>query len=55
LKKGDSVYHNKFGFGEVLEIEKSGSTVTRVKGNIRFNDFGIKKLLLDFAKLKKVL
>lgn len=55
LNKGDSVYHGKFGFGEVLEIILVSPSNRNLKGRVRFNDFGEKTLLLHFAKLRKVI
>lgn len=55
LKKGDSVYHRRFGFGKVLNTEKTGTTNLRIKGHIQFEEYGVKWLLLDFARLRKVI
>lgn len=54
LKKGDVVYHKRFGFGEIIKVSEPDHNM-RITGDIRFNDRGNKKLLLDFAKLRKVL
>ena len=54
LKKGTLVYHNRFGYGELLRLDKIGSATEKLKGEIQFNDFGKKLLLLDYAKLRKV-
>jgi DNA helicase-2/ATP-dependent DNA helicase PcrA len=45
---GSIVSHTKFGNGEVLSIEGSGANQ---KAEIRFGSVGVKKLLLQFAKL----
>lgn len=46
---GSIVEHTKFGKGEVLSIEGSGANQ---KAEIRFASVGVKKLLLQFAKLR---
>jgi DNA helicase-2/ATP-dependent DNA helicase PcrA len=43
------VKHTRFGKGEVLKIEGVGQDK---KAEIRFENGGIKKLLLRFAKLE---
>lgn len=45
---GNIVEHTKFGKGEVLSMEGSGANQ---KAEIRFTSIGVKKLLLQFAKL----
>ncbi|WP_298367000.1 UvrD-helicase domain-containing protein [uncultured Lutibacter sp.] len=45
---GNIVNHTKFGKGEVLSLEGSGANQ---KAEIRFATVGVKKLLLQFAKL----
>jgi len=45
---GNIVSHTKFGHGEVLSLEGSGANQ---KAEIRFASVGVKKLLLQFAKL----
>jgi DNA helicase-2/ATP-dependent DNA helicase PcrA len=45
---GNIVEHKKFGRGEVLSLEGSGANQ---KAEIRFASVGVKKLLLQFAKL----
>jgi DNA helicase-2/ATP-dependent DNA helicase PcrA len=42
------VKHLRFGKGEVLKIEGTGADV---KAEIKFENGGVKKLLLRFAKL----
>lgn len=49
LEKGDEVEHMRFGKGKVLSIEGVGQDK---KAEIDFENGGIKKLLLKFAKLK---
>ncbi len=46
---GNLVEHAKFGKGEVIKLEGSGSNK---KAEIKFKSVGTKKLLLQFAKLK---
>ncbi len=49
LAEGMKVEHPKFGFGQVVEIDNSG---TSRKAKVAFDNFGEKTLLLSFAKLK---
>ncbi|WP_031425647.1 ATP-dependent helicase [Flavimarina sp. Hel_I_48] len=49
LEKGTKVEHSRFGRGEVLAMEGAGQDQ---KAEIEFQNGGIKKLLLRFAKLK---
>lgn len=49
LKEGDQVEHMRFGKGNVLKIEGVGQDK---KAEIDFENGGLKKLLLRFAKLK---
>ncbi len=49
LVQGNVVEHAKFGQGEVLSVEGTG---TSKKAEIRFQSGDTKKLLLQFAKLK---
>lgn len=49
LEKGQTVEHNRFGIGQVLNIEGSGQDK---KAEIDFENGGLKKILLRFAKLK---
>ncbi len=51
VSKGDNVSHEKFGVGEIIKIEGSGNDS---KATINFKKFGLKNLLLRFAKLNKV-
>jgi DNA helicase-2/ATP-dependent DNA helicase PcrA len=48
ISVGAIVSHTKFGKGEVLSLEGSGANQ---KAEIRFATVGVKKLLLQFAKL----
>jgi DNA helicase-2/ATP-dependent DNA helicase PcrA len=48
---GDRVKHQRFGFGEIKELEGDGPNKKAV---ITFENMGDKKLLLKFAKLEKV-
>ncbi|PIE99188.1 MAG: ATP-dependent DNA helicase, partial [Polaribacter sp.] len=48
---GNIVEHNRFGIGEVLNIEGKGANK---KAQIKFQTVGNKNLLLQFAKLKIV-
>jgi DNA helicase-2/ATP-dependent DNA helicase PcrA len=49
LLVGNVVEHIRFGKGEVINIEGRGADV---KAEIKFENGGLKKLLLRFAKLK---
>ena len=51
VSEGDSVSHEKFGIGEIIKIEGSGNDS---KATVNFKKFGLKNLLLRFAKLNKV-
>ena len=48
ITAGNIVEHSKFGKGEVLSVEGTGANQ---KAEIRFSSVGVKKLLLQFAKL----
>ena len=48
---GNIIEHNRFGRGEVLNIEGTGANK---KAEIQFGTVGKKKLLLQFAKLKVI-
>ena len=48
---GNIVEHNRFGRGEVLNLEGAGANK---KAEIQFGTVGKKKLLLQFAKLKVI-
>ena len=51
VSEGDNVSHEKFGIGEIIKIEGSGNDL---KATVNFKKFGLKNLLLRFAKLNKV-
>ena len=51
VSQGDNVSHEKFGIGEIIKIEGSGNDL---KATVNFKKFGLKNLLLRFAKLNKV-
>ncbi|WP_418513408.1 ATP-dependent helicase [Corallibacter sp.] len=51
LTVGNIVAHIRFGKGEVLKIEGAGADV---KAEINFENGGVKKLLLRFAKLEVI-
>ena len=46
---GNIVEHTKFGKGEVISLDGKGANK---KAEIRFATVGVKKLLLQFAKLR---
>ena len=52
LNIGDRVQHQKFGKGKILSIGGSGSML---KATVRFDNFGKKTLMLQYAKLSKIL
>lgn len=49
LTVGTAVYHERFGQGVVTDIEGEGESA---KATVRFENAGVKKLLLKFARLK---
>ena len=49
--RGDSVEHERFGNGKILSIEGRPPNTT---ATVEFEKEGSKKLLLRFAKLKKI-
>ena len=51
LKAGQRIEHNRFGFGNILEITGSMSDL---KAKIAFDDHGEKILLLKYAKIRVV-
>ena len=51
LRAGDRIEHNRFGFGQIVEI--SGE-VTDLKAKILFDEHGEKILILKYAKVRKV-
>lgn len=50
-EEGDSVKHIKFGVGTVLSIADAGRDY---EVTVQFENYGVKKLFAQFAKLKKV-
>jgi DNA helicase-2/ATP-dependent DNA helicase PcrA len=52
LQVGDAVIHQRFGKGNVLQMEGSGDNR---KATIEFGEAGKKVLVLKFAKLKIIL
>ena len=52
LQTGNRLYHNKFGIGTLEDILETG---TNGKVIITFDQFGRKTMLLQFAKLRKIL
>ena len=51
LKAGQRIEHNRFGYGQILEI--SGSSVD-LKAKILFDEHGEKILILKYAKIRTV-
>jgi len=51
LKAGQRIEHNRFGFGNILEITGS---MADLKAKIAFDDHGEKILLLKYAKIRVV-
>ena len=51
IKINDMVFHERFGKGEVKQIEEDGENS---RATISFNNSGEKKVLLKFAKLKVI-
>ena len=51
LKAGQRIEHNRFGFGNILEITGS---LADLKAKIAFDDHGEKILLLKYAKIRVV-
>lgn len=49
FKKGDKVEHTRFGIGKIVDISSDGYV-----GEIDFEDFGRKSLMLNLANLTKV-
>tara|TARA_B100000575_G_scaffold225764_1_gene186349 strand:- start:21006 stop:23240 length:2235 start_codon:yes stop_codon:yes gene_type:complete len=49
--EGDNVSHEKFGAGKIVKIEGTGNDSKAV---VNFKKFGLKNLLLRFAKLNKI-
>ena len=51
LQAGNRVEHNRFGFGDIIEIT---GEITDLKAKIRFDEHGEKILILKYAKIRKV-
>ena len=51
LKVGQRIEHNRFGFGNILEIT---GAMTDLKAKIAFDDHGEKILLLKYAKIRVI-
>lgn len=51
LSAGQRVRHDRFGDGTVVAVEGSGA---EAKATIEFDNIGIKKMLLKFAKIQKI-
>ena len=51
LVAGAKVFHKEFGFGRVLQVQKSGDDL---KITVKFTNLGIKKMLQSYAKLTVV-
>ncbi len=49
LQKGTLIVHERFGKGQVLDVESTGDDL---KVTVRFPGLGVKKLLQSYAKLK---
>jgi DNA helicase-2/ATP-dependent DNA helicase PcrA len=49
LYVGERIEHNRFGAGEILEI--SGSA-PEMKAKVKFDEYGLKLLLLKYAKMR---
>ena len=51
LRAGQRIEHNRFGFGQILEIS---GTPADLKAKIAFDDHGEKTLILKYAKIRVV-
>ena len=49
FKAGDSIEHNRFGKGQILEII---GQLPDLKARVHFNQYGDKLLILKFAKMR---
>jgi DNA helicase-2/ATP-dependent DNA helicase PcrA len=49
--EGDNVHHERFGKGEILSIEGEAPNTT---ASVKFENNNVRKLLLRFAKLKRI-
>jgi len=50
LKRGTIVLHEKFGRGKVLSVSGSGESQ---KATVDFESYGMKSLIVKFAKLRR--
>jgi len=48
---GDRVVHKKWGMGEILDLKE---IINDTEAYVLFDDFGLKHLLLSYAKLDRV-
>ena len=51
LRAGNVIEHDRFGIGEVLQVEGQGENT---KATVKFRHVGEKQLLLKFARYKLV-
>jgi DNA helicase-2/ATP-dependent DNA helicase PcrA len=51
LKAGQRIEHNRFGFGQIVEIS---GTPADLKAKISFDEHGEKILILKYAKIRVV-
>ena len=51
LRAGQRIEHNRFGYGEILEISGQAADL---KAKIRFDDHGEKILILKYAKIRTI-
>lgn len=51
LSVGAHILHNRFGLGEILQLEGTGDNT---KATVRFENVGTKQLLLKFAKFEVI-
>jgi DNA helicase-2/ATP-dependent DNA helicase PcrA len=51
LKKGSLVEHEMFGKGKVIQVSGRGDSM---KATVHFDEFGVKSLIVKFARLKAV-
>ena len=51
MQPGQQIEHERFGLGEVLQVEGNGDNA---KATIRFKNAGEKQLLLRFARFKVI-
>jgi DNA helicase-2/ATP-dependent DNA helicase PcrA len=51
LKAGQRIEHNRFGYGQILEIT---GTPADLKAKIAFDDHGEKILILKYAKIRAI-